>query len=244
MKTYLTKTGLLVVRDDASFFTSNNGEFRRLATDDEVDYLTKEVAIPEIGWKDRTIQAAREGAEFFGTTLDAMLVSMEIPLWYYLWSVSIDDYSTYKPGSCNNGGDYSFHEKHHFFARSIECKWEIKALKTYSTSAEFSYDELTGDFQQNLNTLTAIGIAPYELEDEHGEYLQKNEFYFETQTASREDEEIALDLLLEEGQVSVSQAVLCHNIKIVDTEDTECDYPSDDEIRRRYACLDKIGYKE
>jgi len=40
MKTYLTRQGLLVVRDDVSFFTSNSGEFRRIATDDEVDDLT------------------------------------------------------------------------------------------------------------------------------------------------------------------------------------------------------------
>lgn len=238
IKTYLTRTGLLVVRNDVSFFTSNDGEFRRLATDDEVDYLTSEIDLPEIGWKERAICTAKEGAVFFGTTLDATLVSMEVPLWRHLWSISHDDYTNYKPETCNNGGDYSFSTNVHFFARYNSGKWEVKTLTTHSTSAEFAYDELTGNFQNGLNYLTAIGVASKEPEDK---------WYFRTQTASGEDEEIVLDQLLDEGSWDMEAALeaVGSHIPEKDSDEEAYDHPLEEaELLRRKEILKLIGWEE
>lgn len=38
---YLTTTGLLIVREDVAFFTSNDYKFRRKAASEEVEFLTK-----------------------------------------------------------------------------------------------------------------------------------------------------------------------------------------------------------
>lgn len=247
MKTYLTKTGLLVIRDDASFFTSNSGEFRRLAANGEVDYLVSDIGLPEVDWKERAIHAAKEGATFFGTTLDATLVSMEIPMWHYLWSVSQDDYSSYKAETCNNGGDYAHHTHEHFFARYNGGKWEVRTLTTHSTSAEFPYDELSGSFQSNLNYFTAIGVAPKELEDEHGKYNQEDEWYFRTQTSSGEDEEVVLDQIMDEGSWDMEAAINAVGscIPEKDSNEEEGDYPLEEaELLRRKEILKSIGWEE
>lgn len=187
MKTYLTKNGLLVVREDASFFTSNSGEFRRIATADEVDYLIS--FLEEVSIKADPIMR-KEGRKQFPAKLENMVV----PLWHHLWSISNDDYSRYKPGTCSNGGDYSYHESKHFFARKINGEWEIRALTTHSTSAEFSYDELSGSFQSNLDRVELAGISG------------DKEWIFATQNGGK-DEEISIDQLLDEGSWALEAAL-------------------------------------
>lgn len=226
MKTYLTKQGLLVVRDDASFFTSNSGEFRRIATADEVEYLTD--FLQEISIHSGPIMR-ETGRKQFHTKLERM----EIPLWYYLWSVSNDDYSAYKRRTCNNGGDYSFQEHIHFFTRCINGEWEIRTLTTYSTSAEFSYDEINGSFQNDLRILTVVGL--------------KNEWHFLTRTSSGEDEEIAIDQLLDEGSWDMDAALQAagHYTPERDSDEEEHDYEIDKaESDRRCLILNAIGFEE
>lgn len=73
MTTYLTKTGLLVVREDAAFFTSNSGEFRSLATDeDDGDFLQD--ALEEI-----IINADPVRRESGRMQLHTKLATMKIP---------------------------------------------------------------------------------------------------------------------------------------------------------------------
>lgn len=226
MKTYLTKNGLLVVREDASFFTSNSGEFRRLATADEVFYLTD--FLEEI-----TIHSGPVMRETGRKQFKGKLETMEIPLWHYLWSISNDDYSSYKPGTCNNGDDSSFHEHIHFFTRCINGEWEIRTLTTYSTSAEFSYDEINGSFQNDLRILTVVGL--------------KNEWHFLTRTSSGEDEEIAIDQLLDEGSWNMDAAIQAAGRLIPGrgSVEGEYDYEIDKaELDRRCFILNAIGFEE
>lgn len=246
MKTYLTRQGLLVVRDDASFFTSNSGEFRQLATADEVEYLVN-YPLTEVKLGNQVAYGVRARRRKCDVTLRDILANMEIPLWHYLWSISNDDYSSYKAGTCNNGGDYSFHEHIHFFARQVNGECEIRSLTTYSTSAEFSYDELNGSFQSNLSYLTATGIAPYELEDEHGAYQKEDEWYFRTQTSSGEDEEISIDRLFDKGSWDMDAALQAagHYTPERDSDEKEYDYEIDKaESDRRCTILNAIGFEE
>lgn len=219
MKTYLTRQGLLVVREDASFYTGNDGTFRRLATDDEVEYLTNEVGLPLIE---------------VDILFRSKLRHMEIPMWHYLWSISNNDYSHYKWRTGNNGGDYSFHEHVHFFTRCINGEWEIRTLTTYSTSAEFSYefsyDEINGSFQSDLNILTVIGL--------------KNKWHFLTRTSSGEE---ALDKLLDEGSWSMDTALQAAGRLIPGrgSVEGEYDYEIDKaELDRRCFILNAIGFEE
>lgn len=176
MKTYLTKNGLLVVREDAAFFTANDGTFRRLASKDEVTHLL-EIGLP---YFNRVIANCT-------ADLNYKLSNIEVPLWHYLWTISSSDYSSYKPGTCNNGGDYAFHEHTHFYARCIDGNWEIKKLVLHSTSAEFSYDELNGEFQNNnMGNLNFLGIA---------DDCPLKSIY--TQTMDGCEEDIIIDRLLE-----------------------------------------------
>jgi len=241
MKTYLTENGLLVVRPYQSFFTSNSGKFRRLATRDEVEYLVEQTGVMQV----RPIWESEEEA-CYDKAWETMqkLATMKLPMWHYLWSVRSSNYQNYKPGTCSNGGDYSFHTSKHFFARQINGEWEIRSLTTHSTNAEFSYDELKGSFQSGLNYLTAVGVAPYELEDEHGKYQKENEWYFLTQTGSGEDEEIALDKLLDAETYHLTDAIYHKGYYIpeADSDEEEGFLPlPEEEIQRRTVIANNLG---
>lgn len=245
MKTYLTKTGLLVVREDANFFTSNDGEFRRLATDDEVFYLKQRLAEVSL---DKCKQPAFD------------LIEMEVPLWHHLWQTKVDDYTHYKAGTCNNGGDYSYHEYKDFFIRCKEPHrrgrklWEVRVLKTYSTSAEFSYDELNQSFQSNLQQVEIVGIAPAYAQAiiaaKKGETYKKDEWVLNTQTSSGEDEKIVLDQLLDNEVFTVEEAINAFSVEYPqptkDDDDPEEIYlfPTEKEVEKRKEILKVIGYEE
>ena len=249
MKTYLTKNGLLVVRDDAAFFTNNSGEFRRLASQDEVEYLTKQVIVPmcspavglplvDIG----PVDFSKEGIS--GIVMHATLIRMEIPLWHYLWTIRSSDYSSYRSETSCNGGDYAFHTRQSFYARYVEGVWEIRSITSYETSAEFEYDELSGRFQTGLNRITAIGIAPYKLEDKNGAYEEPCEEFFMTQTASGQDEEIALDKLLDAQNYTLEDVleITGYYIPEADSEDEEGFLPLEEaEKLRRKEIVEKLG---
>lgn len=235
MKLYLTENGLLVVRDDVSFFTSNSGEFRRVATQDEVEYLRGQLVPIDMQYE----KGAAGRLSSFVSKL-----CREVPLWHYLWSVRSSDYSSYKPETCNNGGDYAFHTVQHFFARYVDDVWEIRTVTTHETSSEFEYDELSGRFQTSLNCLTAIGIAPRQFEDENGAYEEESEFYVLTQTANGEDKEIALGKLLDEQNYTLEEAINAQGYYIpeADSEGEEGFLPLEEaELQRRQMIADYLG---
>jgi hypothetical protein len=63
---------------------------------------------------------------------------------YFAKATAVEDLSSYKPETCNNGGDYAFYENLRFFKAE---DGRIGVLRQHSTSAEFDYCELTGSFQ-------------------------------------------------------------------------------------------------
>ena len=225
MKTYLTKNGLLVVRDDAAFFTNNSGEFRRLASQDEVEYLTDVMNIPQ--------------CERFDLPLAI------IPLWQFLWSVRSSDYSSYKPETCNNGGDYAFHSTEYFFAR-LDSKWEIKSLTLKTTSAGFSYDELNGRFQNNcMGLVSLLGVK--------NECFSKSNYgsivtlpwkmCIYTQTMDGHNEDMIIDRLLE-GNYTIEEAINAQGYYIpeADSDKEEGFLPLDEaELQRRQMIADYLG---
>jgi hypothetical protein len=72
--------------------------------------------------------------------------------WKKIATVALmDDYSTWKADTCNNGGDYSFHEKLDIFQNQING--DMRSVKVYNTSAEFMYDELRGSFEQDVELI-------------------------------------------------------------------------------------------
>lgn len=254
MKTYLTKTGLLVVRDDASFFTSNNGEFRRLATDDEVEHLKEVLEEVFIERHDP------HSLEIRTRLLYHKLTTMKIPMWHYLWQTKVDDYTHYKAGTCNNGGDYSYHEYKDFFIRCIDSQrrgrrlWEVRVLKTYSTSAEFSYDELNQSFQSNLQQVEIVGIAPAYAQAiiaaKKGETYKKDEWVLNTQTSSGEEEQIVLDQLLDNEVFTVEEAINAFSVEYPQPTEDDDDpeeiylFPTEKEVEKRKEILKVIGYEE
>lgn len=73
------------------------------------------------------------------------------PVWEFMGSIRVEeDYSSYKPETCNNGGDYAFYTNLDVYFTTINGKAVIRGVTRYSTSAEFDYDELNASFQQNL----------------------------------------------------------------------------------------------
>lgn len=126
----LTKTGLAVHPIDENnpfmpFYCSNDGEFRRYMSHKEAESLP--------------LQAIK----FLTYGIDVNLPNK----WKFLWSWKVSDYTSYKPETCCNGGDYAFHETHNIFGRLNAGKLELLDVVRHTTSAEFRYDEAKGSFQ-------------------------------------------------------------------------------------------------
>jgi len=71
-----------------------------------------------------------------------------------------DDYSSYKEGSHNNGGDYSFHYKHLIFQRGEN---EFLHLTKESSSANFGYSE-DGKFTDKYDWFYATNVEGEEVD--------------------------------------------------------------------------------
>jgi len=142
--THLTSNGNLLSADTnisggIPAFYKPNGDFLRLVSWEEYEFLIAELT--EIVIQPHTKQ-----------------VDFEAPvMWEYLWKTKHDDFSSWKAGTCNNGGDYSFSITSRYYARKTRNGWQFLCVDIHSTSAEFPYDEIKGGFQYNLRTVGVIG---------------------------------------------------------------------------------------
>lgn len=119
------------------YFESPKGEFIREVSCDEFDYLCQNGILCE-SWDERL----EIEPEF-------------LPTWHFLKSVNVlDDFSDYQSETSCNGGNYSFIHFHDWFvAKYPDGKWKFAFIERYSTSSEFSYDELAGKFQSDLGEI-------------------------------------------------------------------------------------------
>lgn len=117
------------------YFQKPHGEFIREVTNGEAEFLCQNCLEVDIHFPN-------PHPEF-------------LPTWYFIKSVRVlDDYSNYKPETSNNGGDYSFATYHDWYVSKYpDGSWKFAFVERYSTSADFSYDELTGSFQSDLGSL-------------------------------------------------------------------------------------------
>ena len=141
---FLTNNGniAVVVREDGKVvycaFITPKGEWLREATYGEISTIAFNYALQ--------LSVCSINDEFFGEKLPE-----QAPLWEFMGSIRVEeDYSSYKPETCNNGGDYAFYTNLDVYFTTINGKAVIRGVTRYSTSAEFSYDELNGSFQTNL----------------------------------------------------------------------------------------------
>lgn len=66
------------------------------------------------------------------------------------------DISNWEAGLATNGGKYSFTEYLDVFMTIVDGTGYLRTLSRFSTSAEFSYDELLGGFESNLERVPFI----------------------------------------------------------------------------------------
>lgn len=121
---------------DKAYFKKPSGEFIREVSDSEAEFLCQNCL---------EIECSVEHPKF-------------LPTWYFIKSVRVlDDYFSWKPGTSDNGGDYSFHTfRDWYVAKYPNGEWKFAYVERHSSSAEFSFDELAGRFQPNLETLTLL----------------------------------------------------------------------------------------
>ncbi len=117
------------------YFTNPSGEFLRECSKHEADYISK-------NGHEIDFHFPEPHPQFF-------------PKWEFIASVRVtDDCSNYRPETSNNGGNYSFATFEDWFvAKFPNGEWEFMSVNRHSTSAEFSYDELDGRFQNDLGTV-------------------------------------------------------------------------------------------
>lgn len=153
---FLTNNGniAVVVREEDKVqycaFISPKGEWMREATYSEVSAIAFNYALQ--------LAVCSINDEFFGEKLP-----QQAPTWEFMGSIRIEeDYSSYKPDTCNNGGDYAFYTSLDMYHTMINGKSVIRGVTRYSTSAEFEYDELNGGFQSRCSS--------YQLLNAEGKY--------------------------------------------------------------------------
>lgn len=190
MQTFITKNGnVLVVSETQSFFCDVTGKFIRLVTESEKEYLLS-IPLPKV-------------------EIEGFNAPWEAPVWRFMWSVTHDDYSRYKPGTSSNGGDYSYHTESMYFARingeyrSGNPSIEVCRLDYHSTSAEFNYSD-DGNFVSSYEQadFTIIGTDKddliYRMQDtEHQEItldqlaqkVGRHEFWNAANSITEEGEE-------------------------------------------------------
>ena len=148
-KCFLTNGGNLLRFHPSKkfYFQKPNGEFIREVSSEEAEYLSQNCLEIEVN-------NPSKHPDF-------------LPTWKFIKSVRVlDDYSSWKPGTSDNGGDYSFHTYHDWYVcKYPNGEWKFAFVERYSTSAEFEYDELAGSFQQDLGYLCLSNVI-----DNMGQY--------------------------------------------------------------------------
>lgn len=136
-KMFLTNGGNLLRFHPTNkfYFQKPNGEFIREVSNSEAEFLCQNCLEVDVHFP-------HEHPEF-------------LPTWHFVRSILlIDDYSNYRAGTSCNGGDYAFHTHHDWYVSKYpDGSWKFAFVECFSTSAEFSYDELAGSFQSDLGYL-------------------------------------------------------------------------------------------
>ena len=137
-KMILTDGGNLLRHCDLGwYFQKPNGEFLREVSNDEAKFLS------EVGHEIDFHSPVEHPAEF--------------PVWKFITSVRMcNDYSNYKAETSCNGGNYSFVRFEDWYVGKVSGKTVFRYVSRHTTSAEFSYDELDGRFQQDLGAIHVI----------------------------------------------------------------------------------------
>ena len=132
-KCFLTNGGSLLRFHPTQkfYFQKPNGEFIREVSDSEAEFLSQNCLEVDI-------HHSNEHPEF-------------LPTWHFVKSILVvDDYSNYRAETSCNGGDYAFHTYHDWYvAKYPDGSWKFAFVENHSTSAEFSYTELGGNFDSN-----------------------------------------------------------------------------------------------
>lgn len=193
---HLTNNGNVLCKNSQKiFFAKPNGELIRECTLSQYEHLSG--ICPEI--------------EFLEIPFNGALDVVMLPKWKLVaTSQTYSDLSNYDYRTCNNGGNYSFGVMSYFFAAVVNGKFTIRELEIQTTSAEFSYDELAGSFQQNLQGIFCINAPECP--------------WIATQTRSGENENFALEEYAKEISVESFLAAQCTEISQRDDEDQETRY--------------------
>jgi hypothetical protein len=174
-------------------FHSNSGKFYRIVSRDEAIYLA-------------SFLASIYQREAYGKDC-SFNIKFEDPVkWTYMFTQKVDDYSNWKFETSNNGGDYSFHENIHFYQREITGRKEYMKISLHSTSAEFSYDEVSQNFTNSnelgivtlIDTSNKLEVYTVTKQDEYGYNL-----YYEDCTLSQMGTKVSYDEVLEASKYDI-----------------------------------------
>lgn len=141
---YITENGNILRNCELGmYFQTTKGEFLRECPKSEGAYLTD---------NDLLLEAEIE----FPNPHPVIF-----PLWHFIKTIPIlCDESNYRWETSNNGGNYSFATYHDWFvAKMPNGKWQFCFVEHHSTSAEFSYDELSGNFQNDIGTFFPTNVG-------------------------------------------------------------------------------------
>jgi hypothetical protein len=121
------------------YFQKPNGEFLREVSENEATFLAKN-----------------------GHEIDFHFPNEhpnEFPVWKFLKSILVcDDYTNYRESMSNNGGSYSFYTFQDWFVGTVNGKTVFRYVERHTTSAEFLYDELNNQFQQDLGAFHVCNV--------------------------------------------------------------------------------------
>lgn len=200
---FLTNNGniAVVVREEDNIlycaFITPKGEWLREATYQEFENIAQNAMF--------LVKDAYLMEETFETYLPE-----HAPIWEFVGSIRVEeDYSSYKPETGCNGGDYAFYTSLDVYHSMINGKSIIRGVTRYSTSAEFEYDELSASFQINLTCCEVLNT--------NYQYIIGNEIFNKTATYSTQGYETAyLEQISKVYKLEDINTMIC---KVIDRDD-------------------------
>jgi len=183
------------------YFQKPNGEFIREVSEDEAAFLTKN-----------------------GHEIDFHFPNehpTEFPVWKFLKSVrTCNDYSNYKAETSCNGGDYAHYVNQDWFVGKVNGKTVFRYVPRFATSSEFGYDELAGNYQQDLGAFHVSNASVPE------RYITQCQYWDQDIQENVYDVHEVLEKISEIGTFEQFWNATCVHIPSKYEPDEELEYPT------------------
>lgn len=224
---FLTKTGVLATQKGGKWaYFSNDGKFRREATNDEAMAVSKVAVLATVG--------------------DNNPFSIpEMPVWKKLWTVTDRDDSQMIGSLANNGGAYGYRTERTYYCANINGKAVVRVKTRMYSTAEFSQDD-NGVYcgSHECTTYDLVNVEGGEYVTLQGVYYDEYENPIRTQSAVLEEytDEVSWEIACKDAETYISSPYSWGGERQYEEPETFTEEVTVEEYERRINIITEIGY--